>query len=146
MHNHFISPTIKTPQSAHKFELLQNDSIDTIEEEQQEEEDSDKVQESWMSVDKEKLLEKDIEKFHACLSPDSINEDHISEDLHDMISGSQGIQDYIESWFRAIIGSQCSILQYLLTSSQSRKLVSHILVHIKEYLSNLHMSLSIILL
>jgi hypothetical protein len=80
-----------------------------------------------MFVDKEKLLEPEIEKSHACLSPDSMNEDHISEDLHFMIEESQGIQDYIESWFRRVIGSQCSILQYLLISSQSRQLVSHIL-------------------
>ena len=99
-----------------------------------------------MPVDKEQLLEPEIENFHACLSPDSMNEYHISEDLHDMIAGSQGIQYYIESCFRGVVRSQFSILQYLLISSQSRQLVSHIRVHIKEYISNLHMSLSIILL
>jgi hypothetical protein len=87
---------------------LQNDSPAAIEEQQPEEEDSDKVQESWMPVDKEQLLEPEIEKFHACLSPDSMNGDHISEDLHGMIEGSQGRQDYIESWFKTVIGSQYS--------------------------------------
>ena len=71
-----------------------------------------------MFVDKEKLLEPEIEKSHACLSPDSMNEDHISEDLHFMIEERQGRQDYIESWFKSVIGSQCSIIQYLLTSSK----------------------------
>ena len=75
-----------------------------------------------------------------------MNEDHISEDLHFMIEERQGRQDYIESWFNSVIGFQCSIIQYLLTSSKSRQLASHIQVHIKECLSNLHMSLSIILL
>ena len=50
-----------------------------------------------MPVDKEQLLEPETENFLACISPDSMNECHISEDLHDMIAGSQGIQDYIES-------------------------------------------------
>ena len=99
-----------------------------------------------MSVGKEKLLEPEIENSHACVSLDSMNEDHIFEDLHFMIEERQGRQDYIESWFKSVIGSQCSILQYLLISSQSRQLVSHIQVHIKEYISNMHMSLAIILL
>ena len=63
-----------------------------------------------------------------------------------MIEERQGRQDYIESWFHSVIGFQCSIIQYLLRSSKSRQLASHIQIHIKEFLSNLHMSLSIILL
>ena len=92
---------------------MQNDSPAVIEEQQTEEEDSDKVQESGMSIDKEEILELEIEKSHACLSLDSMNEDHISEDLHFMIEERQGRQDYIESWFNSVIGFQCSIIQYL---------------------------------
>ena len=84
-----------------------------------------------MIIDRDQLLEPEIDKFLACLSPDYMNGDHISKDMHGMIAGRQ---DYIESWFKTVIGSQYSILQYLLTSSQSRQLVSHILVHIKEYI------------
>ena len=122
---------------------MQNDSPTIIEEQQPEEEDSDKVQESWMSIDKEEILEPEIENSHACLSLYSMNEDPISDF---MIEERQGRQDYIESWFNSVIGFQCSIIQHLLTSSKSRQLASHIQVHIKECLSNLHMSLSIILL
>ena len=99
-----------------------------------------------MSIDKEKLLELEIEKSHACLSLDSMNKDHISEDFHFMIEERQGRQDYIESWFNSVIGFQSSIIQYILTSSKSRQLASHIQVHIKGCLSNQHMSSSIILL
>jgi len=96
----FQIPNNKTPQSTYNVEVLQNNSSTAIEEQQPEEEDSDKVQESWMPVDKEQLLEPEIEKFHVFLSPDSMNGDHISKNLHGMIEGSQGRQDYIESWFK----------------------------------------------
>jgi len=43
-----------------------------------------------MHVNKEKLLEREIENFPAWLSPNSMNGDHIFEDLHSMIAGSQG--------------------------------------------------------
>lgn len=68
---------------------MQNDSLDVIEEQQPKEEDSYKVQESWMPIDKEQLLEPEIEKFHACLSPDFMNGDHIYEDLQCMIARNQ---------------------------------------------------------
>lgn len=63
-----------------------------------------------MLIDKEQLLEPEIQKFHECISPDYLNGDKISEDFHGMIEGSQERKDYIESWFKTVVGSQYSIV------------------------------------
>jgi hypothetical protein len=79
------------------------------------------------------MLEPEIEEFLACLSPDSMYEECISEDLHSMVmedieQGSLGNQDYIESWFKTFIEPQHSILQQFLALNPCEQLASHILV------------------
>jgi hypothetical protein len=92
-----------------------------------------------------------IEEFLACLSPNSMYEEHILEDLHGMVmedieQGSQGNQDYIESWFKFVIGPQHSILQQFLASYHQSSWFLISLVFIKVYFSNLNMSIFVILL
>jgi hypothetical protein len=92
------------------------------------------------------------------LDPLSIQDTNqqIVKDLHvmmkkDIQSGvdvqtNQGQHDYIELWFQKAIRPEHFVLQYFLTSLQSKKLVPHVLVLIKVCFSNQNVSTFVILL
>jgi hypothetical protein len=139
-------------------------SREVIEEKQfheQHQEDLEETKEPWKSFDEEKTEEPENEEFLPCMSSyplfiQKINP-QILEDLHGMTKEdiqtsaneqiNQRHHDYIELWFHTIIGLKHHfILQQFLAPSQSKQLVPHIPVSLKAYLSNLNMSIFVILL
>ena len=70
-------------------------------------------------------------------------EEDIQNDPDEQVN--QGHHNYIEIWFQTIMEHHY-FHQKFFTSSQSKQLFSHILVYIKAYISNPHMSLFVILL
>jgi hypothetical protein len=123
---------------------------------QHQEEDLEEIKQPWETFDGEHTLEPDIEGFLPCLSSyplcTQVTNQQIVEDLdgmtkEDIQSGdneqvNQVHHDYIELWFQ----TPSFTLQQFLTSYQSKKLVSHILVSIKAYLPSLNMNLFVIML
>jgi hypothetical protein len=103
-------------------------------------------------------LEPEIEEFLASLYLDPLCKSQMFEDLQGMIKEDMQANStdeeenqmsigYIEEWFQTIIRpGHHFILQHLLAPNKKDRLVPHILVYIKVYLSNLNMSSFVILL
>ena len=121
----------------------------------------EKIKESWDALDEEQTIKSEIEKAPSWLplNPPCIQEKNQQkeEDLKVIVEedmkndpdqqNDQGHHNYIEIWFQTVTKlQQHSLLQLSLISSNSKHLITQIQVHVKTYISSLHISFSVILM
>ena len=140
--------------------LQKNDSLDAIEGQHAEKEDSkEKIKEPWFAIDQEHTSKLEIEKAPSWLpsKPPCIQEKNQQkeEDEKVMIEGDMkndtdqqkdhGYQSYIETWFQTVTKlQQYSLPQLCLIPSKSDHLVSEIWTPVQACISSLHIIFSLI--
>ena len=119
---------------------------------------SKNTKDSWVTFDEEQLLELEIEGFLEILSSSPLcmkniihleekyMHGNIEEDIQSDPNGKMNLQhhDFIECWFQTSINSHHSfIIQKLFKPQHMKWIVSHDLVYIKVYFSNLSINVSL---